>query len=248
MPELVIGQRSQAVQVNISNENNLRVLYVQGALTWDYKFILRALHADPAVRVTGLSRTSDHSTYRQNVEKAGELIEGFPTTLDQIAPFRVVVISNLKARDLTPAQQDILTRFCGELGGGVLLLGGPETFDNSWQGTTLEKLLPVTLDANPGVTGLDKPFHLRLTDDALRNPIFQITDSGDNAAAWDALPTFSQYGRVESAKPGATTWAEHEDDVGPQGKRILMADAKLRCRTFCRHLRAELLALASGQG
>ena len=77
----------------------------------------------------------------------------------------------------------------------------------------------------PGVSGLDKAFHLRLTDEALRNPIFQITDSGDNAAAWDALPTFSQYARVESLKPGATTWAVHEEDVGPQGKRIL-ADAR----------------------
>ena len=221
---LVLGQQNQEVQVNISNENNLRVLYVQGALTWDYKFILRALHSDPAVRVTGLSRTSDHSTYRQNVEKAGELIEGFPTSLDQLAPYRVVVISNLKARDLTPAQQEILTRFCGELGGGVLLLGGPETFDNSWQGTGLEKLLPVTLDPNPGVTGLDRPFHLKVTDEALRNPVFQITDNGTDAAAWQSLPTFSQYGRVESAKPGALIWAEHEDDVGPDGKpRILMA-------------------------
>ncbi len=220
---LVLGQQNQEVQVNISNENNLRVLYVQGALTWDYKFILRALHSDPAVRVTGLSRTSDHSTYRQNVEQAGELINGFPESLEQIAPYRVVVISNLKAADLTPAQQEILTRFCGELGGGVLLLGGPETFDNSWQGTALEKLLPVTLDANSGVTGLDQPFHMKITEEALRNPVFQLTDNGTDAAAWESLPTFSQYGRVESAKPGAVIWAEHESDMGPQGKRILMA-------------------------
>ena len=197
---------------------------MQGALTWDYKFVLRALRTDPAIRMTGLSRTSDHSSYRQNVEKAGELIDGFPTTLDQLAPFRVVVISNLKARDLTPAQQDLLTRFCGELGGGVLLIGGSETFDNSWQGTTLEKLLPVTIDTNPGLTGVDQPFHLRLTDEALRNPLFQIVDGAGNAAAWDALPTFTHYGRVENAKPGAVVWAVHDQDVGPYGKRILMAE------------------------
>ncbi len=28
---------------------------------------------------------------------------------------------------------------------------------------------------------------------------------------------------MASAKPGATIWAEHESDVGPSGKRILMA-------------------------
>jgi len=220
---LVIGQKTGTAQVNISNEKDLRILFVQGTLTWDYKFILRALHSDPAVRVTGLSRTSDHSTYRQNVEKAGELIDGFPTSLEQISPYQVVVISNLKATDLTPAQQNVLARYCGELGGGLLLLGGAETFDTSWQGSGLEKLMPVTFDANPGLTALDKPFHLKLTDEAMRNPIFQISDGTDNASAWQSLPSFTQYGRVEKAKSGATIWAEHEEDVGPQGKRILMA-------------------------
>jgi uncharacterized membrane protein len=224
VPNLVVGRQKGSVQVIISNEKDLRILFVQGALTWDYKFVLRALSSDPAIRMTGLSRTSDHSSYRQNVEKAGELIDGFPTTLDQLAPYRVIVISNLKAQDLTVAQQDLLTRFCGELGGGVLLIGGAETFDNSWQGTTLEKLLPVTIDTNPGITGVDQPFHMHLTDEALRNPIFQVTeDPIANAAVWQSLPTFTHYGRVESAKPGAVVWAEHDQDVGPNGKRILMA-------------------------
>ena len=224
LADLIVGREKGAAQVTISNEKDLRILYIQGALTWDYKFILRALASDPSVRLTGLSRTSDHSTYRQNVEKAGELINGFPTTLDQLTPFRAVVISNLKARDLTQAQQDILTRFCGELGGGVLLIGGAETFDNSWQGTTLEKLLPVTIDTNPGLNDLDEPFHLQLTDEALRNPVFQIADgAAANAAAWNALPAFTHYGRVDHAKPGAVIWAEHDRDVGPNGKRILIA-------------------------
>jgi uncharacterized membrane protein len=223
LDSLIVGQKNGTVQVNISNEKDLRILFVQGTLTWDYKFILRALRGDPAIRVTGLSRTSDHSTYRQNVEKAGELIDGFPTSLEQLAPYQAVVISNLKARDLTPAQQEILTRYCGEMGGGLLLLGGAGTFDDSWQGTALEKLLPVTFDSNPGLTDVDEPFHLKLTDDALRNPIFQITDDNNNAAAWNSLPAFTQYGRVANAKPGATIWAEHETDVGPSGKRILMA-------------------------
>lgn len=224
MPELVVGQTSGTAQVDVTNEKDMRILFVQGALTWDYKFILRAIRSDPALRMTGLSRTSDHSTYRQNVEKAGELIDGFPATLDELSPFRIVVISNLKAKDLTPDQQDILTRFCGELGGGVLLIGGSETFDTSWQGTTLEKLLPVTLDPNPGIEGVDQPFHLRLTDDALRSPVFQIAEQSANAAAWTALPSFTHYGRVLSAKLGATVWAEHDSDVGPNGKRILMAE------------------------
>src|SRR5262249_51676740 len=78
--------------VRVSDEKELRVLYIQGALTWDYKFISLALHNDPTIKLTGLTRTSKQSVFRQNVESAGELVNGFPTTLEELAPFRVVVL------------------------------------------------------------------------------------------------------------------------------------------------------------
>ena len=118
--------------VRISDEKELRILYIQGALTWDYKFISMALHNDQTIKLTGLTRTSKQSVFRQNVESAGELLNGFPTSLEELAPFRVVVLSNLRPSDLTPLQQEMLGRFCGELGGGVLMIGGPATFDSSW--------------------------------------------------------------------------------------------------------------------
>jgi len=217
-----VSTRGSAV-VRVGKEKDFRVLFVQGALTWDFKFIGRALRGDPSVRVTGLSRTSKQSVFRQNVESAGELLAGFPEDLSQIVPYRVLVLSDMKPAELNPAQQDLVARFCGELGGGVLLIGGASTFDGSWQGSRLEQLLPVTFDPSPGVAGLDRPFHLRLTDEALRNPIFQVKDDGTSARVWDGLPTFTQYGRVLAEKPGAVVWARHDQDSGPEGRRILMA-------------------------
>jgi hypothetical protein len=120
----------------------------------------------------------------------------------------------------------LIARFCSETGGGVLLLGGPSTFDASWQGSRLEQLLPVTFDSAAGVTGLDRPFHMQVTDEALQCPAFQISDQQSNRAAWAQLPTFSQYGRVATAKPGAIVWARHEEDANSAGKRILMASQR----------------------
>jgi uncharacterized membrane protein len=221
--DLILASTQASAQVRVTREKELRVLYVQGALTWDFKFIGRALREDPSIRVTGLSRTSSQSVFRQNVESAGELLSGFPETLDQMAPYRVLVLSDQKPADLTPAQQELVARFCSELGGGVLLVGGAQTFDGSWQGSRLEQLLPVTFDPAPGVLGLDRPFRLRLTAEALGHPAFQITDRGGNREAWEALPTFTQYGRLLGAKPGAAVWATHEEDRGPHGPRVLMA-------------------------
>jgi hypothetical protein len=209
--------------VRIADDKELRVLYVQGALTWDYKFIGMALRNDPTIKLTGLTRTSKQAIFRQNVETAGELLNGFPNTLEELASFRVVVLSNLRPADLTPAQQDILARFCSELGGGILMIGGPATFDSSWQGSRLEQLLPVVFSPGTGVQGLDRPFHMQLTDDALQHPVFQISDNRPARDIWAQLPTFTQYGRVDSAKPGAQVWAVHQTDDGPTGRRILMA-------------------------
>jgi uncharacterized membrane protein len=212
--------------VRVSDEKELRVLYIQGALTWDYKFASLALRNDQTIKMTGLTRTSKQSVFRQNVESAGELMNGFPTSLEELAPFRVVVLSNLRPADLTPAQQEVLARFCGELGGGVLMIGGPATFDGSWQNTRLEQLLPVVFSPNRGVLGLDRPFRLELTDEALQHPVFQVADNRVMREVWAQLPTFTQYGRVDAAKPGAQVWAVHQTDDGPHGRRILMASQR----------------------
>jgi len=212
--------------VRVSDEKELRVLYIQGALTWDYKFVGLALRNDQTIKLTGLTRTSKQSVFRQNVEGAGELMSGFPTSLEELAPFRVVVLSNLRAADLTPGQQEVLARFCGELGGGVLMIGGPTTFDSTWQNSRLEQLLPVVFAASRGVQGLDRPFRIELTEEAVQHPVFQIADNRPMREAWAQLPSFTQYGRVDAAKPGAQVWAVHQSEEGPRGRRILMASQR----------------------
>ena len=223
---LVVVKTSALAEVRVSAEKEFRVLFVQGALTWDFKFIARALGEDPSVKLTGLSRTSEHSIFRQNVEAAGELLNGFPEKLEEIAKFRVVVLSDLKPADFNIAQQETLARFCRELGGGVLMLGGAGTFGPEWAGSQVEQLLPVKFEAQQRVTGLDPAFHLQLTQQGLRHPAFQIAPPDENTKAWATLPTFTQYGRVSELKPGAVVLAEHERDVSSTGRRILMASQR----------------------
>ncbi len=222
----IVANGSASADIRVSNEKEFRVLFAQGALTWDFKFIARALEEDSSVKLTGLSRTSEHSIFRQNVEAAGELMNGFPEKLEDIAGFRVVVLSNLKPTDFNTAQQETLARFCRELGGGVLLLGGAGSFGPEWHGSVLEQLLPVKFDPQPGVSGLDQPSHLHVTDAALRQKAFQIGEGANSRSEWDHVPAFSEYGRVLEVKPGATILAEHERDLGPKGKRILMASQR----------------------
>ena len=255
-PPVVEGLRclgmQAATRVRVLRGKDLRVLYCQGAPNWNYKFIRLALRGDPTIKLTGLTRTSTRSIFHQDVESPGELAGGFPSALEEIAAFRVVVLSNFKPADLTSNQQELLKRFCGEFGGGVLMIGGAETFGSSWRNSQLEQLLPVRFAAVPPTqesarslsSGRSRPrtrpyadsqsvreslrlFGLQLTDAALDHPVFQISDSGTQRAAWVELPRFAQYARVEAAKLGAQVWAVNPDDIGSDGRpRVLIAQQR----------------------
>ena len=73
LPNLKCANMLANTVVRVSDEKELRVLYIQGALTWDYKFIGLALRNDQTIKLTGLTRTSKQSVFRQNVEGAGSL-------------------------------------------------------------------------------------------------------------------------------------------------------------------------------
>ncbi|UCE49064.1 MAG: hypothetical protein JSW47_02765 [Phycisphaerales bacterium] len=236
-----------AERVRIFRGRDLRILYAQAAPGWNYKFIRMALRSDPTIKLTGLTRTSTESIFRQDVADSDELADWFPSTVEDIASFGVVVLSNLRPSDLTSTQQELLKRFCSELGGGVLMIGGDETFGSSWRNSQLEQLLPVLFTSGPPrrqSTGPYRPgtamysrspspnrrppsFGLQLTDAALGHPVFQIDDSGKQRAAWARLPRFTQCARVEQAKLGTQIWAVNSDEAGPDGRpRILMAQQR----------------------
>lgn len=226
LPGLKTVSTRAETSVTVSDDKGLRVLFVQGALTWDYKFLRLALEGDSGIKLTGLTRTSEKSVFRQNVETADELLTGFPTKIEELAPFRVVVLSELRPADLSRSQQDLLAKYCGELGGGVMIMGGRETFDSSWKGSRLEKLLPVSFGFQQSAATVVQPFRIELTPDALNHNAFQLADGKPTAEPWSKLPAFKQYGQAEAAKPGARVWIVHARDKSPSGKHPLLASQR----------------------
>lgn len=127
------------------SERALRVLYIEGALRWEYKFLKRLLEQDPSVEARCIVRTgAEH--FVATGRGAVTLKEGFPADLDELAKFRVVILGDLPRRFWSDAQLATLDRFVSERENGLLLLGGREMFSSgAYRNSPIAKMSPAEL-------------------------------------------------------------------------------------------------------
>ena len=76
-------------------------------------------------------------------------VDGFPTSLVELQGYDAVILANVPrgAGGLSDPQQRILAQYVHDTGGGLVMIGGPDTFGaGGWQGSELETVLPVDMD------------------------------------------------------------------------------------------------------
>ncbi len=71
-----------------------------------------------------------------------------PTSLRELERYDFFILSDVSADQVSLTQQDAIERYVRDLGGGFLMAGGENAFGlGGWQGTRIERLLPVRMDA-----------------------------------------------------------------------------------------------------
>jgi Mg-chelatase subunit ChlD len=61
--------------------------------------------------------------------------------------YDLIVLDNVASWELSPLQQELLSRYVNDLGGGLIMVGGERSFGaGGWNGSPLEQVLPVELD------------------------------------------------------------------------------------------------------
>lgn len=79
-----------------------------------------------------------------------------PQTLGELAPFHFVILSDLARSDFSRGAENLIEQYVRS-GGGLLYAGGESAYGpGGWQGSRLEKILPVTMESQkerevPGV-------------------------------------------------------------------------------------------------
>ena len=83
-----------------------------------------------------------------------ELRDGFPKTAEDLYRYHAIVIDDLEAAFFTQDQLGLLRNFVSTRGGGLLMLGGPDSFaDGKYDRTPVGELLPVYLNGPAAAPG-----------------------------------------------------------------------------------------------
>ncbi len=161
---------------------------------------------------------------RLNTRDEFELRGGFPRTPEELYGYHAVIVGDLEAAFFTPDQAALLQKFVSERGGGFLMLGGMESFQQGqYHRTPIGDMLPVYLDPveESKVPGSwprsERGWRLNLTREGFLQAWARLRDNeADEKARLQGMAPFQVLNRVREVKPGASTIATVADQNGKQ--------------------------------
>ena len=145
---------------------------------------------------------------RLNTRDANELKTGFPTEAEELYQYSAVIVDDLESKFFRASQHSLLHKYVSERGGGLLMLGGQESFrQGKYERTLIGDLLPVYFDRPADVTALHD-LRLTLTRDGWLQPWVRLRDNeSDERSRLAEMTEFVSLNRVRGKKPGANVLA-----------------------------------------
>ncbi len=235
-PELTDSDNVAVKTIKVVRQR-IRVLIVAGAPSPEVQFMRNALLRDPVIELASWLQSAD-----DNYEQIGHRpVRRLPANPQELSYFDVVVLVDPNMKKLGPAWDEMLTKFVGEAGGGLIYVagelytnkifeaggGGSAAADVSWLGT-----LPVVWEPGLYQSAADvrlsarDTWNLELTADGNDDPIFHFApEQNKNREILASLPGMYWHFPVTRAKPGATVLAQHGDQRMRNnfGRHVLMA-------------------------
>lgn len=179
--------------------------------------------SNPLFRGFGNQAPEDIQRYDQpviirlNTRDEVELRAGFPRTPEELYGYHAVILDDLEAEFFSADQAQLLQKFVSERGGGVLMLGGMESFrEGNYLRNPIGDMLPVYLDGTetPEAPG---PLQFQLAREGWLQAWARLRDNeADERSRIDTMPAFEVINRVRGLKPGASVIATGRDKTGAE--------------------------------
>ena len=153
---------------------------------------------------------------RLNTRDEVELRAGFPRTPEELYGYHAVIVDDLEAEFFAPDQAQLLQKFVSERGGGFLMLGGMESFqEGKYFRTPIGDMLPVYLDRDEAPFDGPPTLQFQLSREGWLQAWARLRDNeSDERSRIDGMKAFEVFNRVRGVKPGASVIATVRDPAG----------------------------------
>ena len=195
-----------------------RLLLVEGAPGYEHAFLKRVWNRDPGIALDAVVRKGqndqgEHTFYIQgDAQRTVALGAGYPVDRRTLFQYDAVILANIEAESLDPAQLDLTAAFVEDRGGGLLLLGSLSLTGPGLVDSPLEAVLP--LDVSPRGRSRESPAadaeldRAIVTSDGLTHPIMQIGGTPtETRERWEQLPPLGGSVALGRSKPAASVLA-----------------------------------------
>ncbi len=147
---------------------------------------------------------------------AEQLRAGFPGDEEELFGYHAIILDDVEADFFTPQQMLLMRQFVAQRGGGLMMLGGVDSFQaGRYDGTPLEDVLPVYL--RPTRMEKSKPVRYRLTREGKLEPWLRLrAKESEEEIRMQHMPDFLTWNATSEIKPGARALASLETPVGPR--------------------------------
>jgi uncharacterized membrane protein len=227
--ELPDTENFRKVQLAVLDDK-ITLLYVDGYPRWDYRYLKNAMLRDKTVKISCLLTSAD-PTFRQegsddpSREGGSWAITAFPTSMDQLQDYDVVILGDVDPRQFTDEQLQMISDFVSKKGGGFAMVAGPRWSPQAFRNTPIEPVLPVIIshvETDDSDSEITEGFRPVLTKAGTESSIFRFF--ADEAANQEYLKNHLQelfwYCRGLIVKPGVgIVLAEHPSDLGPDNRK-----------------------------
>ncbi|MCA9062187.1 MAG: hypothetical protein KDA96_03990 [Planctomycetaceae bacterium] len=143
-----------------------------------------------------------------------ELRGGFPEDAEELFRYDAIILDDIESDFFLADQLQLIYEFVSRRGGGLLMMGGQESFrQGEYDRTPVGELLPI--DLSRSIPSPGGPTRMTLTRDGWLQPWVRLRNNEpDEEQRIASMPGFVTLNPVDGAKPGAVVMASVDDGQG----------------------------------
>ena len=223
-PDYLRANNSDTAVIRVSREK-IRVLYIDGAARWDFRFLKNAMRRDHGLG--GRLGKQPEILLEAELERrpAEEVAKALPATVAEWSQYHTVILGDISPQLLDAHGLQGLEEAVRDKGLGLIVMAGPRNMPHRFPESFAE-LLPVRL--HPRAAGLDapvfRPFRIELTPNGALHEVMRLYEESDrNQNVWGRMPRYYWCAAVDAPAPGATVLAWNPEVGAHYGAMPLIA-------------------------